>query len=332
MKGYYSGYLVSDHALFPATPYKGKGWIISFEDEPCDATSRDRTLIGGEWCPAKAVNIYATSRERAQYVVDTIHAAQCLHSGDFPFFGRPIVVSADSDSAEQGDRQHQALAAPHDVQVSRLPLACLIAVKSSYRKAYQYALFKYLASHHVFSTSTMGLDPSDWWRPSRFVWDSAEHHVCCAYAIVLAYSVLEELSLDLRASEENPSRIDGEWNPNVRHELEARLKKAGINLSETILWILRDTPTRIERTRPPRIQSRAHWAGLKVRDSKVALVDAIADTSWLRSRVSAHKLGELAASLSYYDVVNAQHVARRLLLEKLGFWRYQERVRKHTGG
>ena len=331
MKAYYSNYLVSEYALFPPAPYKARGWAVSFEDEPSQATSRRSATIDGKSYPAKAVIIHAASRERAQYAADTIHAAVCLESGESPIFRRTTVLPADLDSAEAEDTLRQAVAAPRNVEVGRLPLACLIAVKASYRRAYQYALFKYLLSHHIFSTGTMDLDPSGWWS-SRFVWDSAEHHVCCAYAIVLAYSVLEELSLDLRASRDNPSRIGDEWNPKVKHELEARLKNAGIDLSESILWTLRDTPTRIERTRGPQIQSRAPWAGLKVRDSEVALIDAIAYMSWLRSRVSAHKLRELAGSLSYYNVHNAQHVARRLLLEKLGFWRYQERVGEGSDG
>jgi hypothetical protein len=325
VKAYYSNYLVSDYALFPPAPYKARGWAVCFEDEPLQATSRRSATIDGKSYPAKAVIIHAASRQRAQYAADTIHAAFCLESGESPIFTRTTLLPADLDSAEAEDTLQQSVTAPRNVQVGRLPLACLIAVKSSYRRAYQYALFKYLLSHHIFSTGTMDLDPSGWW-PTQFVFDSAEHHVCCAYAIVLAYSVLEELSLDLRASPKNPSRIGEEWNPRVKQELEARLKKARIDLSETVLWTLRDTPTRIERTRPPDTQSRAPWAGVKVRDSEVALIDAIAYVSWLRSNVSAHKLRELAASLSYYDVANAQHLARRLLLEKLGFWRYHERL------
>jgi hypothetical protein len=54
----------------------------------------------------------------------------------------------------------------------------------------------------------------------------------------------------------------------------------------------------------------------------VSIVDAIAHASWLRSRVSAHKLKyEFARVLSVYDVSNAQFFARRLLLESLRLWR-----------
>ena len=331
MKAYYSHYLATDYAFYPSPPYKGRGWIISFDKHvPSDAAFYGDMTINGKRYPPKAVIVHAASLGRAQYVADMIYAAQCLMSGELPPFGRTAAVPVESDSVEQDCNHYLKSTGPDCVLSSGLPLVCMIAARASHRRTYQYALFKYLLSHEVFSTSNINLDPSHWW-PARFVFDYAEHHIRCAYAIVLTYSVLEELSLELRASQKKPSTIDGKWNPKVRNELETRLEKAGIDLSEPILWTLRDTPTRIERTRPPRIQSRAEWAGLKVRDSEVAIVDAVAYASWLRSKVSAHKLPELAQSLSYYNVANIQHLARRLLLERLGFWRHYEQVDEDNG-
>lgn len=62
-----------------------------------------------------------------------------------------------------------------------------------------------------------------------------------------------------------------------------------------------------------------------MRDVYVEVIDGIAYASWLRSSISAHRLPRLARSLTTYDVANVQHLARRLLLEVLGFWRYYER-------
>jgi len=145
-----------------------------------------------------------------------------------------------------------------------------------------------------------------------------------ANAITLGYSVLEELSFDIRASSEIPSTINGRWNPVVKKDLQERLIKGGINISERILWHLRDTPTRIERRRkPPGIQ-KCEWARFRVRDMYLDVIEAIAYASWLRSKTSAHRLSMLAKSLTIYDVANVQHLARRLLLETLGFWRYHQ--------
>ena len=137
-------------------------------------------------------------------------------------------------------------------------------------------------------------------------------HVFNASAITLGYSVLEELSLDIRASTKVPSRINGRWNPQVKKDLQERLAKAGINLSEPILWHLRDTPTRIERTRKPPVLQKTEWAGFKVRDVYLDIVEAIAYASWLRSKISAHRLSALAKSLTVCDVANVQHLARRV--------------------
>ena len=61
-------------------------------------------------------------------------------------------------------------------------------------------------------------------------------------------------------------------------------------------------------------------------DIYVKLIDAIAYASWLRSSVSAHRISRLSKSLTVYDVANIQHLARRLLLETLGFWNYHHKL------
>jgi hypothetical protein len=60
-------------------------------------------------------------------------------------------------------------------------------------------------------------------------------------------------------------------------------------------------------------------------DSEIPVIDAIAYAEWLRSGVASHAVNDLTPVLSPYDVINVQHVARRLLLETLGFWRWSEK-------
>lgn len=157
-----------------------------------------------------------------------------------------------------------------------------------------------------------------------------EEHVFNANAITSAYSVLEELSFDVRASSGVPSRIDGRWNPLVKDDLKERLTNAGINITEPILWHLRETPTRIERMRRPPTLGKCEWAGYRVRDQYLDVIEAIAYASWLRSKISAHRASLLTRSLTVYDVANVQHLSRRLLLEALGFWRYCEAGANNT--
>jgi len=81
-----------------------------------------------------------------------------------------------------------------------------------------------------------------------------------------------------------------------------------------------------EACKPPVLQ-KAEWAGYKVRDVYLDIIEAIAYASWLRSKISAHRLSVLAKSLTICDVANVQQLARRLLLETLGFWHhYEDRV------
>jgi hypothetical protein len=182
-----------------------------------------------------------------------------------------------------------------------------------------YALSKLNLSLQIYSLPVIELDPSHSATVPKSPYPS--DHVALAYAIVLANSVLEELGLEIRASQKNPSFRNGEWNPLVRDNLVERLTKAGIDLSEKYLWDLRGGKTALERARRPRIISNAPWATWNVRSGMVEVVDAIAHVDWLRSKVSAHRLKpEFAKVLSAYDAANAQFLARRLLLESAGFW------------
>jgi hypothetical protein len=267
----------------------------------------------------KEVIIHAASLARAQEVADLIYAAMCLDWGEQPEFGRREVLPADPEEAKQLGELALMVRREKTAQIFGVPRACVIATKASRRKVYQYALHKYLLSHHVMPLDSRLLDPARWERGPA-VSSAAGHHVSCAYAIIAAYSVLEELALELRASKDKPSMIRGKWNPVVKNELESRLRASGIDLSETIIWHLRGIPTRIERRRGVGESGKAPWAYGEIRDRMVNVVDAIAYASWLRSRVSSHRLGEAARSLTHYDVANVQHLARRLRLETLGCW------------
>jgi len=142
-----------------------------------------------------------------------------------------------------------------------------------------------------------------------------------SYAIISSYSVVEDLKLTLQASSKNPSRINGKWNPAVKWDLEERLSKAGVDLKEPILWLARGPQRKIEKRREIPDGTNAPWSASIVRDTEIPIIDAIAYAEWLRSGVASHAVNDLTPVLSPYDVINAQHVARRLLLETLGSWR-----------
>ncbi len=198
--------------------------------------------------------------------------------------------------------------------------ACLLAARASWRHARAYALAKLYVSMALHSTPLMDLHPHYSEMIPRT--DDPVVHATLAQAIFLAYGAIEELGLEVRASNARPSSINGVWNPPVLADLEARLRAAHVNPYMSVLWDVRGRKTALEMARPPRAQRRAPWTRWPdIRDVDVALVDAIAHVSWLRSSVTAHGgKRELVRLLSAYDVANAQQVARTLLLSHLGIF------------
>jgi hypothetical protein len=310
MEKFYTGLIVIDKDQKEGLLCKGKAWQIYLQPN-----LSSNTLIGPNSEPANEIIVYAKSPDRAQYVSNLILASYCLYTSELLLSETLQVIS---------DSQKETYIVPRSyVGVSNLPISCHIAAKASHRVIHQYAIFKYQLSSFSVPLGILELDPSGDWIPGKRVSDLPENHVLYSNSIVLSYSVIEELSLEIRASTNNPAFISGLWNPKVREDLITRLAMSKINLSEPVFWHLRDTPAMIERTRKPTTIRKTEWARFKVRDSYIEIPDAIAYASWLRSSVSSHRLSRLSRSLTIYDVANVQNLARRLLLEVLGFWRNQ---------
>lgn len=157
-------------------------------------------------------------------------------------------------------------------------------------------------------------------------YDDRRTQVSAAFSIVAAYSVIEELGLEVRSSQRKPRFIKGAggtWNPEVLSCLNMRLEAAGIPEDTTISWLRRGARTKVEREIESPLGRPAEWSRrYGVRDKELRIADAIHYVSWLRNFVAAHKFRALASEISPYDVHNAQMVARRLLLGYLGLWSY----------
>jgi hypothetical protein len=137
-----------------------------------------------------------------------------------------------------------------------------------------------------------------------------------ANAATLAYTAIEDLGLEIRASSSKPSRINGSWNAAVFDELKERLRASGVGPETRVIWHRRTPPTKIERlARPIGDQERPSWSGGHIRDVLISVAEAVALCSTIRSKASAHGRASLGRSLSVYDVTNIQSTARALLLE-----------------
>lgn len=288
-------------------PIKGKNFEFVFNE----VTPEDEAFNKIE------LMIRANSIERAQLICDLLVCGINLMIGSYDIAIRDIVaIPLNSDEDTLFDSNLRGMTRPGVV-----PLLCRLVANASFREKYVNALTKFQLSVEIFSTYWIDLSPShaDYIKLPLFPYE----HFRFAYAIVIAYSIIEELGLAVNASRDKPSSIKGEWNPVVKEDLEKRLISARINIQENIVWQNRGSKTVVERElekKPSTFKKKASWSFGNVRDVEIPVVDAINLTSYIRSSIASHKGKKELKSISVYDVSNTQHLARRLLLETLGFW------------
>ncbi len=201
---------------------------------------------------------------------------------------------------------------------------CLIAEKTIKDNQLVYAIEKYKTSIGLTSFNPRSADPRygqvfDHYDVKR------EYHTKAAFAIISAFSVIEELGLEVRSSQKKPrftNPENGEWNPEVLADIQKRLNESNIPNDMTFDWIYRGTPTRIEQEIKPYFGFDSEWTkyGEAVRDKTLTMPEAIHNASYLRNFIAAHKFNELTQHISPYDVFNVQTLVRELILNKLNLW------------
>jgi len=319
-KKFHSNYTPIDYNYHKIPPFKGKYFVLNYGTPIQD---------GGPVLPKSSIVQEREVIIEAKDINNAIRASKLIcaslvliDSYIFMIDEIPVVTPILGN-----EKNKENFSTTYGFKRPDIPLACMIACKASFKKTYSYSIFKYKLGCSLHSNATVDLDPihSPYYKSSPFVDDK----IRMGQAIILFYSVVEELGLEIRASNKKPSFINGKWNPEVKEELEMRLKKSGIDIDDESYWNLRSTPTKVERNLRKQnklsLLGKAQWAYGYTRDSKIKVIDAILLTSWMRSCVAAHKLSkskDLINSISIYDVNNANCLARRLLLERLGYWDY----------
>jgi hypothetical protein len=266
------------------------------------------------------VLIRARELAQANQALNLLISSIAVVDGSITFCPEPFSI----EPGEVGATSHT------DFWMTRTGLlhACALANRTSRDRSVTYALHKLALSYQSSSPHMMDLHPSE--SPRLFgIHIDPIYHVYLANAITLAYSAIEELGLELRASQNKPTKMpDGTWNPIVKADLEARLQKFGIDISSTQIWTFRGPKTRIEKIRPPPSAGKPGWSRGIVRDVSIHLIDALALASWLRSWITTHRFNKTARSLTIYDAHNVQSLARFLILEKFGFSHAKPRATK----
>lgn len=188
----------------------------------------------------------------------------------------------------------------------------------------QYGIEKYKLSLEINSMTPHSAHPKYGQMFDHYKFNKS-YHTSGAFAIIAAFSVIEELGLEIRSSSKNHRFIDnenGEWNPTVLNDVTERLKEIGITKKDTFDWIFRGNRTEIEKDLKPYFGHDSEWTkmGEEVRDKTLTFPEAIHNASYLRNFIASHKFKELTQYISPYDIFNVQSLARNLILRKLGIW------------
>lgn len=328
-KKYFVGIEECINPVFPIPPYKGKYFIISFKNLRKSTKEPFGLFVQGE--PSKHMVINTDSREKAQEASDLVNA--CLVVRD----GADYVHLHGADPLEVKEMDENFKVLPKDQLRSSggnngFQIASFMAAKASFRNKYIYAIHKLSYSYFTISVPFIDLDPfhsENLKKPTIYKNYLVESTVAMATAIFLAYSAIEELGFKTNyEARNNPKK----WRKE-RNKLLHNLTEAGVNIKEEFYWDLRGPKTFLERNMPERNFKKAEWARFDVRDEKIDITDAIANASFLRSKVCAHEFSrknniKMIKTLSIYDVTNTQHLARKLILESLKIWRIEKKLFK----
>lgn len=302
-------------------PATGAGWRIEYELRPSSPEVYDDSHFFNPVPILHARNIVVAQRAAllvyaAEGVLENC-VPHAFAAGFDPYCANPLDAS---ELTLVEPRLRARVEQQKTICADGFEHACRLAAKASKDKSAQYALLKLLFSYSDCSFHHMELHPSKGTGGLTQSY-SVSDHVLWARAIVGAFSAIEELGLDVRACNKEPSLLEGKWNPKVLEDLRRRLQESQIDPDGTLIWAVRGSRRILACKAADRflVMDRAPWAkGPVVRDVSVNLVDAINVASWLRSNVSAHRNTMFRRRLSPIDVHNVQAIARRLLLERFG--------------
>lgn len=201
---FFTGLIIQpDEPGQPSPPFYGKGWDVTFIEE-----RRNPPLIRD----GREIVINATTWRTAQHALNLIISALLLIKGGFPVSSSELVFVAHNEneppiSPNYGSDWFKS----QSLNTLSIPLACSLAGKASKKLKWVYAVSKYKFSVSLYRVHAMDMEPhySEHMSVSPF----ADDHIMFSHAIVSAYSAIEDLGLEIRASHKKPSRINGRMEP-----------------------------------------------------------------------------------------------------------------------
>jgi len=266
--------------------------------------------------------IESESKEHAEDLLSIIHGGMLIAYPE-PSLTTNFTFITEIDEVSK-ERYLESPFRNYFKRLENLGFGCQLANSIIEYKQEIYALEKYKISLELSSFTPHSAHPK---YGQVFEHYDVQHqnHARSAFAIISAFSVIEELGLEIRSSSKKPRFTNankGIWNEKVLKDAQERLEKSGISNELTFDWIYRGSPTRIENEIKPFFGFDSQWVvyGDKVRDKTLTFPEAIHNASYLRNFIAAHKFNDLTQFISPYDVFNVQGLARQLILRKLGLW------------
>ncbi len=267
-----------------------------------------------EYDPAYQLIIYAPNDLVAQNLNNLIHGGRLL--GYPSLFENPDITDIYNMEYMGFENVYKKIKYTEDIM-----FACLVAQEAWKNKDLIYSIEKYRFSLKLDSITPHS--PAPQYGQIFSVEDRGYYyHVNAAYAILSAYSIIEELKLSISSSKENPRFIDAEgkknWNPIVKNNILKKLHSIGILESDTIEWVIRGEYTKIYKEISPELGCNSrNYDGMVIFDKTFKIYEAIHYASYIRNFFIGHKFNEVVSSFNPYDVYNIQMLVRRLILSKL---------------
>jgi len=295
------------------------GNAVTIIEQEC--SNEEEKMQAQNFVRAKEVIINCEKEETADNFVSLIHAGILL--------GYPMNLNFHpiSETCEVGYIKNELLrkSPMHKwfTYHENVFYGCLLAKRAWRNPSVRYAMHKWRLSLDLDSFTPHSASPRQGQIfPTHYPDDT--YHVKAAFAVIAAFSAIEELGLEVRSSAKKPRFVGDakdQWNPDVFEDIEKRLREIGIDPSEKFEWVVRGQQRTIENEFKPVLGKGSSWGNDDdVRDRTLSIVDAIHYSSLVRNFIAAHKFSKFVGELGPYDVFNVQSIARRLIMSSLGVW------------
>lgn len=197
--------------------------------------------------------------------------------------------------------------------------ALLLAEKAYGNSRMINAIMRYYSAHKIVNLHPMDLHPyNDPMKDEYLLSDQMGFANC----IMACYAALEEvcMNVDLKKGRGLLNQDATAWNPEIYNIVSNKLKSIGIDPAMELMWLSRGENAAPSKDVYVKIIRNCEWSYGDINDYYTTPVDALLRIKQLRNKAGAHNDAEGIGLLSIYDVENAFHISRSLLLLKFGIY------------